>query len=104
MKTIDRPIHELMKAVDEDIIQFPDFHHGWVWADYSIKPAFLDSPHEKVLRSLSKVVSYPKFRINREGFLKEVVIISYALYRIKGNIKQNNNSVFGIEVQLVKYL
>jgi uncharacterized protein with ParB-like and HNH nuclease domain len=37
MKTNDRPITELMKAVDEGIIQLPDFQRGWVWDDYRIR-------------------------------------------------------------------
>lgn len=37
MKTNDRPITELMEAVDEGIIQLPDFQRGWVWDDYRIR-------------------------------------------------------------------
>lgn len=37
MKTNDRPLTELMKAVDEGKIQLPDFQRGWVWDDYRIR-------------------------------------------------------------------
>ena len=37
MKTNDRPITDLMKAVDSGAAQLPDFQRGWVWDDERIK-------------------------------------------------------------------
>ena len=33
MKTNDRPLTDLMKAVDNGSAQLPDFQRGWVWDD-----------------------------------------------------------------------
>ena len=37
MKTNDRPLTDLMKAVDNGAAQLPDFQRGWVWDDGRIK-------------------------------------------------------------------
>ncbi len=37
MKTNDRPLTDLMKAVDSGAAQLPDFQRGWVWDDGRIK-------------------------------------------------------------------
>ena len=37
MKTNDRPLTDLMKAVDTGAAQLPDFQRGWVWDDGRIK-------------------------------------------------------------------
>lgn len=37
MKTNDRPLTDLMKAVDTGSAQLPDFQRGWVWDDGRIK-------------------------------------------------------------------
>ena len=37
MKTNDRPLTDLMTAVDSGAAQLPDFQRGWVWDDGRIK-------------------------------------------------------------------
>lgn len=37
MKTNDRQLIELMKAVDSGVAQLPDFQRGWVWDDERIR-------------------------------------------------------------------
>lgn len=37
MHTNDRPMSELIKAVDTGRVQLPDFQRGWVWSDTKIK-------------------------------------------------------------------
>ena len=41
MKTNDRPLTDLMKAVDNGAAQLPDFQRGWVWDDGRIKALIL---------------------------------------------------------------
>ena len=41
MKTNDRPLTDLMKAVDSGTAQLPDFQRGWVWDDERIKALIL---------------------------------------------------------------
>lgn len=45
MKTNDRPITDLMKAVDSGAAQLPDFQRGWVWDDERIKALILSVIH-----------------------------------------------------------
>lgn len=41
MKTNDRPLTDLMKAVETGAAQLPDFQRGWVWDDGRIKALIL---------------------------------------------------------------
>lgn len=41
MKTNDRPLTDLMKAVDSGSAQLPDFQRGWVWDNERIKALIL---------------------------------------------------------------
>lgn len=45
MKTNDRPLSDLMKAVDNGAAQLPDFQRGWVWDDGRIKALILSVIH-----------------------------------------------------------
>ena len=45
MKTNDRPLTDLMKAVDSGAAQLPDFQRGWVWDDGRIKDLILSVIH-----------------------------------------------------------
>ena len=45
MKTNDRSITGLMKAVDNGAAQLPDFQRGWVWDDERIKALILSVIH-----------------------------------------------------------
>lgn len=45
MKTNDRPLTDLMKAVDSGAAQLPDFQRGWVWDDGRIKALILSVIH-----------------------------------------------------------
>lgn len=45
MKTNDRPLSDLMKAVDTGSAQLPDFQRGWVWDDGRIKALILSVIH-----------------------------------------------------------
>ena len=45
MKTNDRPLTDLMKAVDTGAAQLPDFQRGWVWDDDRIKALILSVIH-----------------------------------------------------------
>ena len=45
MKTNDRPLTDLMKAVDIGAAQLPDFQRGWVWDDGRIKALILSVIH-----------------------------------------------------------
>lgn len=45
MKTNDRPLTDLMKAVDSGAAQLPDFQRGWVWDDGRIKALILSIIH-----------------------------------------------------------
>lgn len=45
MKTNDRPLTDLMKAVDNGSAQLPDFQRGWVWDDERIKALILSVLH-----------------------------------------------------------
>lgn len=45
MKTNDRPLTDLMKAVDVGAAQLPDFQRGWVWDDGRIKALILSVLH-----------------------------------------------------------
>lgn len=45
MKTNDRPLTDLMKAVDSGSAQLPDFQRGWVWDDERIKALILSVIH-----------------------------------------------------------
>jgi hypothetical protein len=45
MKTNDRPLTDLMKAVDNGSAQLPDFQRGWVWDDGRIKALILSVIH-----------------------------------------------------------
>ena len=45
MKTNDRPLTDLMKAVDNGAAQLPDFQRGWVWDDERIKALILSVIH-----------------------------------------------------------
>ena len=45
MKTNDRPITDLLKAVDEGKAQLPDFQRSWVWADDRIKALIASVVH-----------------------------------------------------------
>lgn len=45
MKTNDRPLTDLMKAVDNGAAQLPDFQRGWVWDDGRIKALILSVLH-----------------------------------------------------------
>lgn len=45
MKTNDRPLTDLMKAVDCGAAQLPDFQRGWVWDDGRIKALILSVIH-----------------------------------------------------------
>ncbi len=45
MKTNDRPLTDLMKAVDVGAAQLPDFQRGWVWDDGRIKALILSVIH-----------------------------------------------------------
>lgn len=45
MKTNDRPLTGLMKAVDTGAAQLPDFQRGWVWDDGRIKALILSVIH-----------------------------------------------------------
>ena len=45
MKTNDRPLTDLMKAVDSGAAQLPDFQRGWVWDDGRIRALILSVIH-----------------------------------------------------------
>ncbi len=45
MKTDDRPLTDLMKAVDTGAAQLPDFQRGWVWDDSRIRALILSVIH-----------------------------------------------------------
>lgn len=45
MKTNDRTLADLMKAVDNGAAQLPDFQRGWVWDDGRIKALILSVIH-----------------------------------------------------------
>ena len=45
MKTNDRPITDLLKAVDEGKAQLPDFQRSWVWDDDRIKALIASVVH-----------------------------------------------------------
>ena len=45
MKTNDRALTDLMKAVDNGSAQLPDFQRGWVWDDGRIKALILSVIH-----------------------------------------------------------
>ena len=45
MKTNDRPLTDLMEAVDTGVAQLPDFQRGWVWDDGRIKALILSVIH-----------------------------------------------------------
>ena len=45
MKTNDRPLTDLMKAVENGAAQLPDFQRGWVWDDGRIKALILSVIH-----------------------------------------------------------
>lgn len=45
MKTNDRPLTDLMKAVDSGAAQLPDFQRDWVWDDGRIKALILSVIH-----------------------------------------------------------
>jgi len=45
MKTNDRPLTDLMKAVETGAAQLPDFQRGWVWDDGRIKALILSVIH-----------------------------------------------------------
>lgn len=45
MKTNDRPLTDLMKAVDTGAAQLPDFQRGWVWDDGRIRALILSVIH-----------------------------------------------------------
>ncbi len=45
MKTNDRPLTDLMKAVDSGAAQLPDFQRGWVWDDGRIRELILSVIH-----------------------------------------------------------
>lgn len=45
MKTNDRPLTDLIKAVDSGAAQLPDFQRGWVWDDRRIKALILSVIH-----------------------------------------------------------
>ena len=45
MKTNDRSLTDLMKAVDNGAAQLPDFQRGWVWDDGRIKALILSIVH-----------------------------------------------------------
>lgn len=45
MKTNDRSLTDLMKAVDSGAAQLPDFQRGWVWDDDRIKALILSVIH-----------------------------------------------------------
>lgn len=45
MKTNDRSLTDLMKAVDSGAAQLPDFQRGWVWDDGRIKALILSIIH-----------------------------------------------------------
>lgn len=45
MKTNDRPLTDLMKAVDTGAAQLPDFQRDWVWDDDRIKALILSVIH-----------------------------------------------------------
>lgn len=45
MKTNDRPLTDLMEAVDTGAAQLPDFQRGWVWDDGRIKALILSVIH-----------------------------------------------------------
>lgn len=45
MKTNDRALTDLMKAVDTGAAQLPDFQRGWVWDDGRIKALILSVIH-----------------------------------------------------------
>jgi hypothetical protein len=45
MKTNDRPLTDLMKAVESGAAQLPDFQRGWVWDDGRIKALILSVIH-----------------------------------------------------------
>ena len=45
MKTNDRQLTDLMKAVDSGAAQLPDFQRGWVWDDGRIKALILSVIH-----------------------------------------------------------
>lgn len=45
MKTNDRPLTDLMNAVDNGAAQLPDFQRGWVWDDGRIKALILSVIH-----------------------------------------------------------
>lgn len=45
MKTNDRPLTDLMKAVDKGTVQLPDFQRDWVWDDARIKALLISVIH-----------------------------------------------------------
>ena len=45
MKTNDRPITDILKAVDEGKAQLPDFQRSWVWDDDRIKALIVSVIH-----------------------------------------------------------
>lgn len=45
MKTNDRPLTDLMNAVDSGAAQLPDFQRGWVWDDGRIRALILSVIH-----------------------------------------------------------
>lgn len=45
MKTNDRPLTDLMKAVNTGTAQLPDFQRGWVWDDGRIKALIISVIH-----------------------------------------------------------
>ena len=45
MKTNDRPLTDLMKAVKRGAAQLPDFQRPWVWDDEHIKALILSVIH-----------------------------------------------------------
>ena len=45
MKTNDRPLTDLMRAVDSGAAQLPDFQRGWVWDDGRIKALIISIIH-----------------------------------------------------------
>ena len=45
MKTNDRPLTDLMNAVDTGAAQLPDFQRGWVWDDGRIRALILSVIH-----------------------------------------------------------
>ena len=54
MKTNDRPLTDLMKAVDTGSAQLPDFQRGWVWDDGRIKSLILSIIHSGDVSGIRK--------------------------------------------------